>query len=68
MSKATEKQVNYALVLLRKHGYGTRWMSARFKLLGATCRERSGKVEDWLEGMNRAEISGVIGRLLEEES
>lgn len=60
---ATEKQVNYALYLLNKAGYSTRFMDSHFKELGATMRERSGKVADWLSNMNRVEISRLIDRL-----
>ena len=63
MPKATDKQVRYALFLLKKKGYSTKWMDSSFKKLGATMRERSGKVEDWLSGRNIAEISDVIDRL-----
>ena len=57
---ATQKQVNYVLFLLGKNGYSTRFMNAGFKRLGATMRERSGTVKDWLERMNNQEISDVI--------
>lgn len=60
---ATEKQINYALSLLAKAGYSTRYMNASFKELGASMRERSGLVKDWLANMNRAEISALIDRL-----
>lgn len=60
---ATEKQVNYALMLLREAGYNTRYMDARFKELGAKMRQRSGLVEDWLKQMNVAETSDLIERL-----
>ena len=63
MAKATQKQVRYALFLLSKKGYSTRFMDKRFKTLGATMRERSGRVEDWLSGLNIARISGVIDTL-----
>lgn len=63
MSKPTQKQINYTLHLLRHNGFSVRYMNAEFKKLGASMRERSGKVEDWLAGMNRAEISDVIDRL-----
>ena len=63
MPKATDKQVRYALFLLRKKGYSTKWMDSRFKRLGASMRERSGKVEDWLSGLNVVQISDVIDRL-----
>lgn len=61
--KATDKQVSYALSLLAKKGYSTRFMNAQFKKLGASMRERSGTVESWLANMNRAEISQLIDRL-----
>jgi len=64
--KATTKQVNYALHLLGERGYSTRYMDASFKALGASMRQRSGKVADWLGSMDRAEISALI-RTLEEE-
>lgn len=65
---ATPKQVSYALHLLDRAGYSTRFMNARFKELGATMRERSGRVEDWLRGHNTAEISNLIGRLVKQLS
>ena len=60
---ATTKQINYALHLLSENGYSVRFMNAGFKKLGASMRERSGRVEDWLRSMNRAEISTLIGQL-----
>ena len=63
MPKATPKQVRYALFLLGKKGYSTNWMDSRFKQLGATMRERSGKVEDWLSGLTIRRISDVIDTL-----
>ncbi len=60
------KQINYALHLLDKAGYSTRFMNAQFKALGATMRERSGSVEGWLNGMNSAEISKLIDQLKRE--
>lgn len=62
---ATEKQVNYTLHLLNKHGYATDWMNASFKEFGAKMRERSGRVDDWLSSMNHARISNLIGQLKE---
>lgn len=62
---ATQKQVNYALMLLGKAGYSTRYMDAQFKTLGATMRQRSGRVEDWVANMNVSEASGLINRLKE---
>lgn len=61
--QATEKQISYALALLSKAGYSTNWMNAEFKNLGASMRERSGKVIDWLKAMNKAQISQLIEKL-----
>lgn len=66
MPQATEKQVNYAFVLLGKAGYSTRYMDKRFKALGATMRERSGTVRAWLESRNIAEMSRIIDTLQSE--
>lgn len=63
MANATDKQVRYALMLLSKAGYSTRFMDSRFKELGATMRERSGAVEGWLRGKNIAEMSALIDQL-----
>ena len=63
MAKATEKQVGYALHLLREKGYSVRYMDKNFKRLGATMRQRSGTVSGWLESMNRGEISDLIDTL-----
>lgn len=60
---ATEKQVRFALMLLDKAGYSTRYMGKEFKALGATMRERSGSVEGWLRGKNVAECSRLIDSL-----
>lgn len=63
MTGATDKQVRYALFLLKERGYSTTWMNAEFKALGATMSERSGKVETWLRNKNVAEISSLIDQL-----
>jgi len=60
---ATPKQIAYALHLLGEAGYSTTWMDASFKALGATMRQRSGSVESWLSGMDRARISKLIKQL-----
>ena len=60
---ATSKQVSYAMSLLGKAGYSTRYMDRRFADLGATMRERSGQVQDWLAGMSKSRISGLIDQL-----
>lgn len=61
--KATDKQVSYALYLLGRAGYSITWMNSQFKRLGASMRERSGRVENWLSKMNRVEISRLIDKL-----
>lgn len=63
---ASEKQVGYALSLLSKRGYSTTFMAANFGSLGATMRERGGKVEDWLRGMDSHRISKLIATLMNE--
>ena len=62
----TPKQINYALSLLSKNGYSIKYMNSEFKNLGATVRERSGTVEEWLKRMNSQEISNLIKQLLEQ--
>lgn len=62
-AKATDKQIGYALSLLGKAGFSTRYMDRRFSELGATMRQRSGKVSDWLASMDRHEISSLIDTL-----
>ena len=61
----TEKQFSYIMHLLRQAGYSARFMNADFKRLGATMRERSGTVENWVDGLTVGEASRVIGLLLE---
>lgn len=61
--KASEKQVRYAMFLLGKKGYSTKYMNAEFKTLGATMRARSGLVSDWLAGMSFCDISALIDTL-----
>lgn len=60
---ATAKQISYALALMSDAGYSTEWMRAEHKRLGATMRERSGRVADWLEGMTRSRIGALIDEL-----
>jgi len=64
---ATQKQGHYAMMLLEKAGYSTRYMNAGFKALGARMRERSGRVEDWLRGLSIGEMSTLIDRLKAEQ-
>ena len=60
---ATSKQINYALSLLHRNGYGTKWMDRTYKQLGATMRERRGSVRGWLDGKSAAELSDLIDSL-----
>jgi len=60
---ATEKQVRYALHLLGRAGYDTRYMGAQYKRLGAKMSERSGTVDSWLRGLSVTECSDLIDRL-----
>lgn len=59
----SEKQISYILSLLDQKGFGSKWMDARFKALGATMRERSGSVRSWLEKMSGYEASKLIDKL-----
>ena len=65
MTNATDKQIRYALMLLKDKGFSVRFMDASFKRLGASMRERSGLVVDWLKNKNIAEMSALIDRLKE---
>jgi len=60
---ATEKQVRYIMYLLSQRGYSTTWMNAEFKALGATMRERSGKVEAWVRDLDFGRASKLIDTL-----
>lgn len=61
---ATAKQVNFALSLMGKAGYSTRFMKAEHAALGASNRERGGTVQSWLAGMDRGcRISSLIDGL-----
>jgi hypothetical protein len=61
----TEKQINYALILLRKAGYPTHWMNAKYAELGAKSKQRQGTVTNWLQNMTMADISELIDKLKE---
>jgi hypothetical protein len=60
---ATEKQVRFAMMLLDKAGFSIRFMNSSYKALGATMRERSGRVEDWVRNKSVAEASSLINAL-----
>jgi hypothetical protein len=64
MCLATKRQIGYAVMLLHQAGYTTERMdSAAFAELGATMRERSGTVDNWLKGLSAAKSSRLIQRL-----
>lgn len=60
---ATPKQTRYIMHLLDENGFSTRFMDARFKSLGATMRERSGRVDDWVMSRTPAEASALVEKL-----
>ena len=60
---ATAKQQSYLMYLLGENGYSTKYMTASFSRLGASCRQRSGMVADWVAGLTKAEASRLIGDL-----
>lgn len=62
---ATEKQVNYALHLMRQAGYDTDYMGSEHKKLGAKMRERQGTVRDWVAQMGKDRASELIETLSE---
>lgn len=61
--EATDKQRRYALFLIGKAGFNTVYMDSKFKDLGATMHQRSGRVSDWIGGMNSAQCSELIDKL-----
>ena len=60
---ATTKQVSYALVLMARAGFPTRFIGREHKELGAGMRERSGSVEAWLRNMSVGDASALIDKL-----
>lgn len=60
---ASPKQVNYAMMLMRRAGYGTQYMRSEHKALGAGMSDRQGTVEGWLRNMSVADASALIDRL-----
>ncbi len=59
----TDKQANFIMSLLAQKGYSTKYMNAQFKALGATMRERSGRVEDWVRRLSVGDASKLIDQL-----
>ena len=63
---ASEKQKKYIKYLLGTNGYDTKWMHAKYKGLGVSMKDRSGKVDNWLDKLDQTEASNVIQKLLSE--
>ena len=64
MCSATNGQLAYVILLLRQAGYSVERMdNTAFAELGATVRERTLTVEEWLKGMSAAKASRLIKRL-----
>lgn len=62
--KATEKQVNFALYLMKKCGLPTDKMQSIHKSIGAYMGERDGRsVTEWLSSLERGRISKIIDDL-----
>jgi hypothetical protein len=59
---ATDKQIGYIMSLLPKTELSTQWMNSSWKGF-ASMRERSGKVEDFVAGLNAARASELIDYL-----
>ena len=65
-SRATGKQIAYAMALLRKCGYPTDYMTAGYKGLHVPMQQRRGRVRDWLAKKSKTDIGALIGRLKKE--
>jgi hypothetical protein len=63
INESTEKQVRYALALLAQNGFRTDFMGKAHGKLGATMRERHGRVEGWLRSIGRQRCSTLIDDL-----
>ncbi len=61
---ARQAKVTEALRLLRaKRTYGDGYMHSGFKALGATMRERTGKVDSWVRAKSPAALDDLITTL-----
>lgn len=60
--RATEKQVSYIMYLAGKQGMSTKYMDASWKRL-ASMTDRRGKVQDFLEGLDKHRASEIINAL-----
>lgn len=63
MAKATKKQIGYLKHLLRDAGWDENFLNARWKKLGFTMSERSGRVDD----LTKSQASRAIDALKELE-
>jgi hypothetical protein len=63
----TDKQARYLMILLQQNGYSTNYMDAGFRRLGATMRERSGRVDSWVRNLGIARAAALIDQLKKPE-
>jgi hypothetical protein len=56
-----QAKITEAMRLLRaKRSYGDGYMHSGFKALGATMKERTGKVDSWVRGKSAAALDDLI--------
>ena len=60
---ATDRQVDYAIYLMRKAGFRVDRVDEEHQVLGTTGDECTGRVVDWLSSMDRHRISDIIKKL-----
>jgi hypothetical protein len=61
--RGTSKQIQRAILLLRKANYNTAFIDANFKRLGATMSDNNCIVESWLAAKTASELDMLIERL-----
>ena len=61
--KATPKQIERAILLLRKANYETGFVDSSFKRLGATMFDSNSTVESWLAAKTSSDIDMLLERL-----
>lgn len=61
----SEQEVVRALDLIERAGLPTDWMCAGHRRIGATMRERTGRVSAWISAMERPRYRATIATLLE---
>jgi hypothetical protein len=58
-----DRQVDYAIFLMRKAGFRVDRMDEEHQVLGATADECTGRVVDWLSSMDHHQISDIVKKL-----